>query len=93
MSIATNPSTMHTFTMPEAQAQRIHQLTKSQIGAVKNWMASAVERGDLARAQELVIELRCLEELFARFNIDAKYDIARATQKELVTSHFVAQSR
>lgn len=65
-----------TFTMSEEQARAIHKLVASHNSALKNWTATAVENGDLARAQELVKELRAHQALFAAFNMDAKHEIA-----------------
>lgn len=81
---------IHRFAMTEAAAERVFAMTKSHIAALHNWTASAVERGETARAQELVRELREHEKLYAAFNMEAKHDIARLTDKALVTQHDVA---
>lgn len=81
--------TLHTFTMAEATATLVHKLVDSHMHALKNWTASAVERGELERAQELVKELRQHEKLFAAFNMPAKREIAAHTGKPLVTQHDV----
>lgn len=83
--------TQHTFTMSETQARRVHDLASSHIQALKNWTASAVESGNLAKAQELVADMRAFQAIFAAFNITAKHDVAEATGKPLVTSHNVEE--
>ena len=77
--------TRFTFSAPEAQARRVHDLVKSSLAAHKNWLCSAVERGDLVAAQKLVAEVRALEALFAATNIDAKYEIAKLLGRPLET--------
>lgn len=65
-----------TFTIPESQVAAIHRLAASHCEALKNWMASAVEAGDLPRAQSLAKELRQHQAIFAATNLSAKYAIA-----------------
>lgn len=79
--------TLHTFEMTEAQAEMIHARVGSHMQALKNWSASAVEQGDLPRAQKLVAELRAHEVLYAVFNMPAKHDIAKGSGKPLETTH------
>lgn len=78
---------MHRFNynMSQRQAELIFAQVASHIGALKNWTASAVERGELERAQTLVGELREYEKLYAAFNIEAKFFIARNTDKPVET--------
>ena len=64
------------FRMTEDQAILIHDTMRDTIAAHKNWIASAVESGDLERAQRLVRELRKREALAASFNVRAKIDTA-----------------
>lgn len=82
-------TTMHTFTMTEAKAELVHKLANSHMGALKNWIASAVEDGKLEYAQKLVAELREHEALFAAFNMAAKHTIAECTGNPLETAHTV----
>jgi hypothetical protein len=72
---------MFEFHISEDHARRIHELAKDSLASHKNWILSAVERGDLPYAQKLAKEARQLQELFAGFNISAKYEIAKATGK------------
>lgn len=83
----------HTFTMNEAQARLVHQLADQQCRALKNWIASAVEDGDLHRAQLLCRDLRAHQALFAAFNMDAKHTIAEGTGKPVKTAHAVRAAR
>lgn len=76
---------MFTFTMSETQARNIHNMARSHTQALKNWMATAVEAGNLDRAQELCRELRQHEEIFAAFNMQAKHEIAEHTGKPVQT--------
>lgn len=80
---------MHKFIMTETKAEAIHALIASHNIALKNWIASAVERGELERAQELVAELRSHELLFAAFNMQAKRDIAKNLNRAIETNHHV----
>jgi hypothetical protein len=79
--------TTHTFKMDEAQANLIHKLAAGEAGALKNFIASAVECGDFERAQGLVCELRAVQSVFAQFNMGAKRTTAEATGKPLATEH------
>lgn len=79
--------TLHTFEMTEAQAKLVFGLVSAEIGAIKNWMSNAIERGEVDRASKLVGDLRQYEALFAQFNIDVKHAIADAAGVELVTLH------
>lgn len=76
---------MFNFTMSEAQARNVHKVVSSHMQALKNWTAGRVESGDLEGAQKLVEELREYEALFAAFNMDAKHDIAKFSDKPLQT--------
>lgn len=82
-------TTLHTFTMSEGKARLVHQVVDSHMQALKNWMASAVEAGDLERAQKLIAELREYEALYAAFNMTAKLEIAEHTGKPVATMHRV----
>jgi hypothetical protein len=75
-----------TFDMSENQANMIFKQVSSHIAALKNWTASAVERGDFVRAQSLVAECREYERLYAAFNIEAKREYAEHSGKKLETS-------
>jgi hypothetical protein len=81
--------TMHSFHMTEDQAMMIHAQVGSHMSALKNWIASAVEQGDLERAQHLVTDLRAYEKLYSAFNMPAKHDIAKHSGKPLETEHTV----
>lgn len=81
--------TDHTFIMSEKQAKLVHQVVASHMAALKNWIVSAVERGDLAKAQILAQELREFGNLFAAFNMDAKYQIAEITGNPVEIAHVV----
>lgn len=84
--------TQHTFTMSEEQAKRVFAVIESQCGALKNWTCTAVEQGDMIRANSHVEELRAYQAIFAAFNMPAKHAFADVTGKALVTSHTVAES-
>ena len=85
--------TFHTFSMTEEKADMVHKLVSSHIQALQNWTASAVERGDLIGAQELVRQQRDHETLFAAFNMPAKHTIAKHSEKELKTEHVVREGK
>jgi hypothetical protein len=85
--------TTFNYAMSEEQARRIHKLAESEMFALKNHTAMYVEQGNLEKAQECVKELRAQQAIFAAFNIDAKYDIAKYCGKPLVTTETVADSR
>lgn len=74
------------FTMTVAQAELIHNLAREQMAAQKNWIVSAVEEGDLARAQRIAAELRELSNVAAGFNMDAKRVIAAARGEAIPSS-------
>lgn len=80
----------HTFTMNEHKATLVFNVVKSHIAALKNWTASAVETGDIEKAQGLVNDLREYEKLFAAFNIHAKHEIAEYTGKPVKTDHVIS---
>ena len=82
-------ATLHSFRMTEAKAALVHKLVDEHCQALKNWIASAVEQGELVRAGNLVRELREYQELYAAFNMPAKHEIARHSDKPLVYEHFV----
>lgn len=81
--------TDHTFTMTEAKAELVHAVVSDRCQSIKNWMAGAVESGDLEYAQRLVKQLRDYETLFAAFNMPAKHQIADGSKKPLETNHRV----
>ena len=81
--------TRHNFNMTENQAMMIHNLVASHCKALKNWIATAVERNENDRAKDMVTELREHEALFAAFNMPAKHEIAKHTGKPLETEHTV----
>lgn len=85
-------ATSFTFTMSRAQAERIHNLAAGAIGAHKNWLLSAVEREDLLGAQELAVEIRRLQALFAAFNMPAKDTIACARGRTIETDIHVEET-
>ena len=70
------PTTSYDLT--DAQAQIVHDGIASTLAATKNWVLSAIERGDIVRAQELTREARALQTLFATFNVRAHQMIAAA---------------
>jgi hypothetical protein len=82
-----------TLTMSQEQLARIHNLVEAECVARKNWIASAVELEDYERAHSHVEELRCLQALFAATNVEAKYVIARATDKPIATRVDVADRK
>lgn len=57
-----------TFTVTDEQQMQLFNLVKSHNQAIKNWLASAVERDDLVDAKNLVTQLRQHERLFAMLN-------------------------
>ncbi len=83
----------HTYTMSEAQAARVHALASSHLSALKNWMVTAVERGDLIGAQKLAEEVRAHQAIFAAFNIAANHEIAGYTGRPLEVNHSVDERR
>lgn len=87
---------MHTFhiTISERQLNNVHKVVDSHIKALKNWIASRVESGDLEDAQKLTVELREYEAIFAASNVQAKLDIAKHSNKPVETNLIVcARSR
>lgn len=54
------------ITLTLDEAQRLLNLIKSEESATKNWLATAVENDDNARAKDLVHDLRRLQDLGAR---------------------------
>jgi hypothetical protein len=83
--------TEHTFAMTESFAADIHAMAKDRIAALHNWIASAVESGDMVKAQGLVSDLRATQSIFAAFNVGAWHAIANVTGKPLVTEHSVTR--
>lgn len=63
------------YKLTEDQAVLVHTVVSSHCQALKNWTASAVERGEFDRAQGLVKELRHYETLFALTNVVAHKSI------------------
>lgn len=87
---------MHTFhlTISQHQLSNVHKVVDSHIKALKNWIASRVESGDLEGAQKLTVELREYEALFSASNVEAKLDIAKYSNKPVETTILVcARSR
>lgn len=80
---------MHTFKMSFDQAVLIHQVVDSHTQTLKNWIASAVESGDIERANHLVAELREYQTLFAAFNLKSRQETSRQLNRPMPTEHFV----
>lgn len=59
---------LHTIKLNTEQARAVHEQLSSHMAAQKNWIASAVETGDLPRAQVLVKELRFIQDIACKFN-------------------------
>jgi hypothetical protein len=78
---------MHTFKLTFDQAVLVPQVVDSHMQALKNWTASAVENGNLERAQRLVKELREYERLYAAFNVKSKQETARHLGKPMSVEH------
>ena len=76
---------MHTFnlTISQHQLSNVHKVVDSHIKALKNWIASRVESGDLEGAQKLTAELREYEALFAASNVEAHPCQGRRVMAEL----------
>lgn len=69
MSIRTaTTDTGATFSLGHDEADRIFALIESHTASLKNWIASAIEAGNVEYAQKLVKELRQHQELYATFN-------------------------
>lgn len=84
--------TKHTFTMSEAQAERIHKMAEQDISTIKNHIAMYVETDRPEKAKELVVELRHLEAIFAGFNMVAKRERV-TTDSPMVTDHRVFDTK
>lgn len=84
---------MHTFTMTEKQARLIHDMARERIAAHHNWIASAVESGDLTRAQLLTRALREHQAIFAGFNMTAILERGERAGMAPDTDHVVRLAR
>ena len=73
------------FKMTRGQAKMLHSLIKDDLAAHKNWIMSAVEAGELERAQELTRTARRLANLARAFNVEVKDMTARERGRELPT--------
>jgi hypothetical protein len=62
---------MRSYELTQREAELAFAQIASHSQALKNWMASAVERGDFDKARELVIQLREHEALYAKLNVSA----------------------
>ena len=82
-----------TYTIPEQQVRNIHKVVESRCYALKNWIASKVEAGDLTGAQELVSELREFQALFAATNLSSRYEITEVTGRPIVREITVELAR
>jgi hypothetical protein len=60
-----------TYTVSEKEAAQLFALVSSHNAALKNWIVSAVERGDLEHAKGLTRELRSHQDLYAKLNVEA----------------------
>jgi hypothetical protein len=85
-------SDLFNFSMSRAQAERIHQMAKSHIYALKNYMQTAVERDDLPKAKEYAAEIRAYQAIFAAFNMEAKIDIAEMRGKTVERNTVVCEA-
>jgi hypothetical protein len=93
MTMERDPERIHTFRMTEAKADLLHKIIDSHMGSLKNWIVGAVESGNLPYAQALAIELREYQTLYAAFNMQAKYDIAKHSIAGLIIEHEVREGR
>lgn len=59
------------YELTEREAELAFKQVSDHCSALKNWMASAVERGDIDAAQELVKELREHQDLYAKLNVSS----------------------
>lgn len=59
------------YGLTERQAALAFQQIDSHCKALHNWIASAVEKGDMERATMLVKQLREHQELYAVLNVEA----------------------
>ena len=80
-----DPKRVYNIHLFEHQVERIHRMAKSDIATLHNHIASHVERGEHEKAQELVKELRELQNIFAQTNVDAKLLIAESSGKPVET--------
>jgi hypothetical protein len=90
-AVPREPSRQHTFVMTEEKAELVFKMADSQQQSYKNWIASAVERGEFDYAKKLVGELRQHQRIYAAFNMDAKRTIAGCTKKDIETTHLVKE--
>lgn len=63
------------YRLTDADAEIIHGLIADRLSATKNWTLSAVEDGDLAKAQDLARKARDLQDLYATFNVKVRRDL------------------
>lgn len=59
------------YQLTEDEARMAHQQVRSHCEALKNWIIRNLEHGDVTRANELTVELREYQALFAKLNVDA----------------------
>lgn len=64
----------YTFTADETAM--LHELVSSHCKALHNWLASAVEAGNMDKAKLLLRELRAHEKLYGRTNVQSHVEVA-----------------
>jgi len=57
------------YKLTTEEARKVHRLVNSHCNALHNWIASAIERGDIGSARDMVEELREFEKLYAKTNV------------------------
>lgn len=62
---------MREYVLTPAEARLAFAQVAHHCASLKNWIASAVERGDLPAAQKMVAELRTHQQLYAKLNVEA----------------------
>lgn len=64
-------NTARRYDLNRTDALTIHALLRSEIATHHNWIASAVERSEIERAQKLVKDMRNLQRIAAGLNVEA----------------------
>jgi hypothetical protein len=72
---------MRTYELSEREAELVFDTVKDRTCSLKNWIAGAVERGDIENAKLMVIKLRTYEKIFAKMNVEAHREIDKIINK------------
>lgn len=73
----TTKQTQQTYVLTRDEALATFELIKNRVATQKNWIASAVEAMNWDRAADLVRELRKLEKLYAKLNVEVHEQVLR----------------